>query len=392
MSKLNPITAISALLLGALAGFFSHDSLVGVSQTQVPTNADRVDTKVLAPETVTLRKENADLMTRISELESELERRQVPTVADSEVQSGSPADATKVVEATFHSTQLDAVLAAIDWKTVGTNMRDMVPLLAKLGDAIGSGEKPDLDAIAELQRLNADLVNIAKIISDGDVPGAGTNGAFTHPVVAANQIAAVLDAAGLKLDINQRDAMNRVMSEYAALDHDLRVNEQGRETRLEVLLDEVRLKHDFYNDAKGVLNRDQFNALYNEKSSGRSQLDLFDTGIMLAQFARPLPVSGVEAFIAATNGVYQERLGLSGETAKQLGAVIAEWSQTYPSAYWGTKADSLEMNGMMKSSRIRIALARQIELTRSILGKVALSPAQREQLLSERMVLVPLPR
>jgi hypothetical protein len=209
--------------------------------------------------------------------------------------------------------------------------------------------------------------------------------------VVANQFGAALKAAGHTLDAEQQTSLNRIMKVFAAKDQNLRLAEGDRELKLENLAEETELKHQFYAEAKGLLNADQRAALYDSKTEGRAQFDMFDPGLMLGQFARPVPASDAKSFAAAAGSTYKAKLGISGKAGEQLDAVVAEWSRNYPPAYWESKADSLEQNRMMKTDRIRTALNRQLDLTRMIMSKVDLTPAQRKQLAQSQMVLVPLP-
>lgn len=391
-----PTTIVGSLIVGSLLGFFAHDILVGGPQSQSQSQPDS-DTRLTqgdADLVATLRAEKENLTAKISDLESELARQPLPKPTNEKPEQDQVAEnkASDPIGPTFSSDELSQVLAKIDWGLLGTNMKDMVPLLAKLGEAINNGETPDLDDMAEIQRLNADLINIAKTISDGKVPGSGINGAFTHPVVVANQLSAVLSAAGQALNEDQRSALDRVMKEFAARDQNLRLAEGDSEFQLENLAQEARLKHEFYTQAKGLLNKDQFGVLYNEGSAGRTSLDMFDSGLMLGQYAKPMSATDAKSLAAKTSRAMTSQLGLTGEAATQLNGIISEWSKSYPSTYWETKADTLERKGMMKTSRIREALGRHVELTRMILGKITLTPAQRKKLIQGRLILVPIPR
>ncbi|MEE2888631.1 MAG: hypothetical protein VX951_14470 [Planctomycetota bacterium] len=392
---LNPRNAVlGSLVIGGLLGFFARDVFVSPEQGASQLDPDSSMTQEDAGPVASLRSENAALTAKIRDLESELARKPLPKPSSEEPDQDQVAEnkASDPVGPTFSSDELSQVLAKIDWSLLGTNMKDLVPLLGKLAEAINKGETPDLNDMAEIQRLNADLLNIAKTISDGKVPGSGINGAFTHPIVVANQLSAALNAAGQALDADQRSALDRVMKEFAARDQNLRLAEADSEFQLENLAQETQLKHEFYTQAKGLLNKDQFGALYNEGSAGRSGLDMFDSGLMLGQYAKPMTATDAKSLAAKTSKAMTSQLGLTGEAAKQLDGIISKWSQSYPSTYWETKADTLEHKGMLKTSRIREALGYHVELTRTILGNITLTPAQRQKLVQGRLILVPLPR
>lgn len=389
-----PITVLTSLVVGGAIGFLARDLFVDdkLSPTQSDgresLGSDGLDSvKSLRAEIETLTAQNRDM-------QSALDRKLLAKAgADT---TGEEGDAASKVPnpggVSFESDEFHAVLAGIDWGLVGKNMKEMVPLMAKIAEAIAKGEQPDLAVAAEVQRLNADLIEAAKTISDGKVPGSGINGSFTHPVIVANQLSAALSAAGFALDGDQTATLDRVMKEFAAKDQNLRLAAEGAEFELENLAKESQLKHAFYTEAKGLLNKDQYGAIYNEATAGRAQLDMFDSSLMLAQFAQPLGANDAKGLAANVSRRYKSQLKLSAAAAQQLDKVMSEWSKSYPASYWDSKADGLEKSKLMKSSRMREALARHVELTRAILSRVDLSPEQRRNLIKSRNFLVPLPR
>jgi hypothetical protein len=118
-------------------------------------------------------------------------------------------------------------------------------------------------------------------------------------VVVANQLGAALKAAGHELSKEQQETLTRVMRYYAVKDDSLRLVEGDRQFKLDVLAEEVEFKDAFYNEARALMTPEQRKALYSEQSKGRARLDVFDSTLMLAQYARPMPVKDA-AGLAAT--------------------------------------------------------------------------------------------
>jgi len=390
----NPTAALASLIIGGGLGFLASQLLTGAPENKSGLGMTSEVNAGATDPIASLRAENQDLKARIQEMESALARNPLKKPPEEESASDEAAqpDAADPVEVAFGSDEFAQALAKIDWGVVGTNMKDMVPLLAKLAEAIANGEQPDLEQVGEIQKLNAELLKLAQIVSNEKIPGSGINGAFTHPVLAANQIHAALSAAGHALDDDQHAALDRIMKEYAAKDSNLRIAEGDTEMQLEALAQEVQLKHEFYAQAKGLLNKDQFDTLYHNSSTGHAGLDLFGTGLMLSQYAKPIGVTSASQMATKTTQVMSSQLGLTGEAAKQLESTVSKWSQSYPASYWETKAGALERNNMMKTSRIQDALTRQVQLRQMILQNVTLTAAQRKQLQQGRQIFVPLPR
>lgn len=386
----NSFTA-GALLVGATVGFFAHDYFTTIEKP-APTGDRGTEVSDALPNP--LRAENQRLLGQLEELRQDLARRAVeaPKKVEATPVPESDASTTPTQEVPLDFDEMHDLLAKIDWTVVGANMKDMVPMLAKMGEAIANGETPDLEVMGNIQRLNADLMTMAQLINEAKVPGTGINGAFTHPALVANQFSAALKAAGKELNPDQQHKLDRLMREFSARDQNLRLVEGDREFALESLLEEVSYKNDFYAQSKALLSDEQRATLYNEKSEGRSQLDMFDTSLMLAGLAKPIRASGPAEFAKSASAGLERGLKLGEGPSKQLASVIAEWTKGLPPNYWDTKADAMEQRGLMRSKRMRNALRRQLALTRMIVNRVDLTPEQRAQLLKNKTIMVPLPR
>lgn len=289
--------------------------------------------------------------------------------------------------------KLAKALNQVDWALIGNNLHEMQPMLAKLAEALAKGESPDLAAVGEIQKLNGDLMKLAQILVENEVPGAGINGAFTHPSVASNQIAATLAAAGLNLNEEQQQSMKKIMQYYAAKDQSIRLSEDSREFSVEGLLEEADYKDAFYKEAKALLSEEQGLGLgFSEAVSGRARMDLFDSSLMLSQFAQPIRCKDPGHLATRMFQTINGRAKLSPEAQKQLNGVLADWSGQLPRDFFMKPADTLSNQGMMKSSDIRAALRRQVDLFRMIDQKVDMSPADRAALKKQMAIFVPLPQ
>ena len=224
-----PITVLTSLVVGGAIGFVARDLFVDDKLSQAQSGGVESSTTAGEDSVKSLRAQIEALTVKSRDMQSALDRKLLAE-ADTD-SSGKPEDALTEVadpaEVRFDSDEFHAVLAGIDWGVVGKNVKEMVPLMAKIAEAIAKGEQPDLAVAAEVQRLNADLVDAAKTISDGKVPGSGINGSFTHPVIVANQLSAALSAAGFALDGDQTATLDRVMKEFAAKDQNLRLAAEG---------------------------------------------------------------------------------------------------------------------------------------------------------------------
>jgi hypothetical protein len=341
-----------------------------------------------------LQSENDRLQAELAGLKVELSRRKLaaaetePAPEAKEASAGKPMTAIGV---TFADERFQEALASIDWDLVGGSMKDMVPLLAKLAEAVANGETPDLAIAGEVQKLNGELLKAAQKIMEGNIPGTGVNGAFTHPIVVANQFGAALKAAGFELSKEQKESLDRAMKFYAAKDESLRLAAGDKAFQLEVLAEESQFKEAFYNETRALLTDEQRNALYSEHTTGRGGFDVFDSSLMLMEHAKPMQVTNAADLASKVQGGFS-KAKLDAGSRKKLDAIISRWANELPADFWSKKGSALDRRGAMSSSRIRHALKRQTALYREIFANIKLSPKERAKLAKSLRIMVPLPR
>ena len=341
-----------------------------------------------------LRTQNDRLEAELSSLKVKLNRKKLAKAEVKPTPDEKKAVAKKSTSAigvTFADERFQETLASIDWDAVGVSMKDMIPLLAKLAEAVANGETPDLAVAGEIQKLNGELLIAAQKIMDGNIPGTGVNGSWTHPVVVANQFGAALKAAGFELSKEQEDSLDRAMKFYSAKDQSLRLAEGDKEFKLEVLAEEATFKAAFYKEARGMLTEEQQKALFSEHTSGRGGFDPFDSSLMLMKYARPLRVKNAADLASKLSRKFSS-LKIDAGSKDRLDAILARWSNELSADFWSNKADALDKKGAMSSARVRNALQRHTALMREIFANVNLTAADRAEMQRSLRFLVPLPR
>lgn len=394
---------LGAITIGVLSGgatWFALDSLAGQASAgeTLPMASQNLDYQELytkaKSEIVELERKNEALASRLEEAEQRNAREKVVEAPAEPDASETPEEAAEpaVLSAVFLDPEFKDALDKIDWKVVGSSMRDMQPLLAKLAEAIEKGDMP-LDLLGKSQQINGKLIEQVQAFAKGEVPGTGINGSFTHPLVVANQIHAMLSMAGIPLDEKQIETLAMMAKRYATEDDGRRALAETHEFKLEGLLGETELKDRFYEEAASLLSNEQ-RALYSpEATRGRSSFDLFSSGLVWAQFARPAPVTGPEELAKNFSREIAGSLSLRDEDLGSLREVVGRWARSFPPAYWAEKADPLSTRFRgMKMSRIRAAAKRQLAMMKELAKKLKLSPQQRKQLLGRMSVIVPLPK
>ena len=386
---------LASLTVGAIAGGFTWNSITGKRVEAGESQPFVAESAVEDPDALVadLRGEIASLKERNAYLEIGSQRHKIAEaeVEEPEVEEAEAVEAKPVeIVALFEDPEFGDALAKIDWQTMGINLHEMQPMLSKLAEAIANGDEIPLDLAGEIQKRNGDLVVIAKAIIDAKIPGAGVNGAFSHPSVVSNQIGAVLQAAGLSLDEGQQQSMERIRSFYAAKDKSLRITALSRDLGIENLLEEVVFKHEFYNEARAILSAEQREVLWNDASRGRTGLDTFDTGIVLAQYAKRVWVKDAGDLVARWSkmlGPGISKLDAAGQ--QTMNEIVSAYANGFPSSFWEYETDALDRKKMMKSSRVRHALRRQVDMMRQIIDAGLLSAEQLDSFKKKVFVLVP---
>lgn len=302
------------------------------------------------------------------------------------VKAGATADEPQAPGIAFFG--YDDVLAKIDWAVTGKAMKEMTALTVRLVEEMEkTGEMP-LDILADIQKLNADLIRQAQILTEGDVPGSTINSKFTHPAVAANQIDATLKAANVPLTDAQRDSLRALAARYAAQDEQRRTGEHAEMSALEKACAELSLRADFYAESERLLGRDQLGVLWNDKTRGKLTMDIFGAGLGWAERIDPTPAADPGALANQMGDKLRRSLDCTDAQMQLLRPLLDAHASSLPGELWG------EGKGMMAAFSMRSAsigelARRQVELVRQILQRVDLTPEQRQKLLRMGRVAVP---
>ncbi len=392
MSARDAGIGIGGLIVGAVVGGLTWSTLFPKDATLDLPEAEGVG--AAAQPAGDLRSENARLKAEIANLQVKLDRKKLAAAEEEKdaEENGVEDPETTPTDVLFAHANFQEALASIDWDAVGGSMKDMVPLIAKLAEAIAAGERPNLAIVGEIQKLNGELLKAAQKIMEGNIPGTGVNGSFTHPVVVANQFGAALKAAGLDLSKEQKETLDRAMWFYAAKDESLRLTEGDRELKIDVLAEEIEFKNAFYEEARSLLTEEQRKALFSEHTAGRASLDVFDSSLMLAGHAKPVRVKNASDLASTLSRKIAAGVKIDASGRKQLDAILTRWSNELPAEFWAKKASTLDKKGMISGTRVRAALKRQTTLMREIFTNVKLSAESRAKIMKSLVIFVPLPK
>jgi RNA polymerase sigma factor (sigma-70 family) len=285
--------------------------------------------------------------------------------------------------------EYDEVLTKVEWKTVGTNMRQMLPLLSSLRESSRAGGKIDLAAAGRIQQLNGALVREAGKIHEA-LPGTGVNGAFTHPSFMVNSMLVTLEDAGKPLSASQVEAIGKVGREFSDRDRAREAGYDERTLGLQKTLEEATLKDQFFEAAGALLNPEQREVLWPQATRGLLGFDLFSSGIMLAQVALPVTAKDREAYAAALENGMVERFKIPAERREALRGLIAQWAADLPEAWFEAETESLSgMQPLLKKDLVLDVGRRLLGLVQRVTAELGLDEPIAKHIRQSPVILVP---
>ncbi len=350
--------------------------------------AERAILQNLKKNSESLQAELVQAKDRIAQLEAETTRQPAVAATPTETVPEAKKEAEKLA-AIFTYGEYKDVLEGIDWSTVGDTTAKMMPMLAKVLDAVAKGEEIPEEA-GEIQKLNGELVTMALRVKNAGVPGLGINSSFTHPSVAANHLYATLEKGGNPMSQVQREALSAFAKRYSDEDAEQRMNYGENTFELEKVIQEASLRGRFYDEAGQLLTTEQRNLLYTDSTKDRLSADIWSTGIVWSQFARPTPVQSRAEFEQMVSEDLGKKLKLEGADQAQLSNLVKNWSSGMSDEYLKGGNDKYSMNGFPKTQRVRESAQRQLELYQQLLAGLNLSKEQKNTLLKNAGIWVPL--
>lgn len=390
----NGVVAASALTLAVVTGTVTWHALTR-GETAVAGEVVRLEAPT--EEAKNLAAENQRLHTQVDELQRQLDALRLGRETAPVPEPAAPAPAAAAAEAApepatvaFTDPAYDAVLAKVDWKTMGEVSKEMQPLLAELIAKLAETGEVSTELALQLQALNPKLAAVLPALLEAKLPGFGPNGTYTHPLIVANTLASTLAANGLPLDATQRAALQGLVRAFSA--DCAAVDGQQSDFAVERLLAEIEVKDRFFQEVGTRLTPEQFAAIYPEGTQGYDGANLFATGVLTRPVTEPVPARDAAEFARLASSRLAEDLELDEATTKQVRDIVESVSSR-AAELWRDKPDATESKlRMLRSGRMTAALRQQIAVMREIQRKVNLTPAQRKKFAQLRGVLVPLPR
>lgn len=389
-------TALGAVTVAVVVGTIRWSGGGGIAQAHTGESlelraqaphlaAARVDE--LTQQVAALQKDLLDEQARARELEARAARTVASNAEVTAATETALAAAPAPLKHAVSYAGMDSVLEKIDWDVTGKCMHEMTMKLDEVFAALEKGEEMPMEALGEVAKLNAELIKQAGELMKAKVPGTGPNGVFTNPIVAANQLHATLAKAGMPLSNAQRDGLQRLSAQIAGEDDARRAAVKDDDFALAGILGETELKDRFYQQARQLLTPQQEQALFPERLQGTAG-NLFDSGLVWAQFAKPVTVSGRGEFAGKLTESLAQQIGLADDMTPQLKAAVDTWAKTLPDDAFAV-ADEKAALGLGRLGPVRETATRQLALLRDLSRTLPLTPEQKRKLRKAGPVFVP---
>jgi hypothetical protein len=233
-----------------------------------------------------LRADRQRLEGRVAELEQAQAAVEAPAETGERVAPVEESRSSLAVAFGAHR-DLEALQDA-DWATMAAASRTMVELMPELLQALEAGGDLPPELRVKLGAENQKLLGLALAINGKLPTHASGNGEYTHPVVMANLIAAAVEQAGRPLGETQSLDLARLGEDFEREWDRLQAGYGDETLAVTKVLDELRLKQHFTEQARALLDPAQGAALGPESSRDRAHLDLFSPGLLLVATAAPV--------------------------------------------------------------------------------------------------------
>ncbi len=341
-----------------------------------------------------LEQENQDLKARLSDLENQLARRPVTAPAPAETVTAPVAEPVPVTadKPLVMDPRYAELLKDIDWSTMGKVSGEMADLLVELSKALDSGEEMPLELAVKIGSLNLKLVEQLPKLMAAKLPGAGPNGVFSHPMVAGNMLASMLDNAGQGLNTAQKDAVANLVRSYTAENEG--IHSMPAEMELDKLLAEVAMKDRLYGELAQQLTPEQRALMYPEGSTDFDGMNLYRTGIMWQGFAEKTSAATPADYVTNVSQKVVSRLEFDDASAARIRQIMTEVAHAAPAEMWSQTGSTIEhgQGSFLRAGRSTRAAQTQQAWMRRVLREVPMSAEQRKKLQELQRVFVPVPK
>ena len=281
--------------------------------------------------------------------------------------------------------ELDAVKDA-EWTGMAEAVSTMNSLFLELLESQKKGQSPSGDWQAKVADQNTRLLEFAlKLIGKVPTNGSG-NGEFTHPLIAANLMAALLENGGSPLTDKQKAAIAEMGGAYEEQYGKFQNEYSGDTPKIEKLVDEIDLRRSTMDGFLGLLTPEQRSLAAPADLHDRLGVDLFSPLLMAMASLRPQNMDSAESFRSAMPKVFAGKYGLDDAQAAQAAVLFDGW---YRDVEGMLEPGAGDQGIGVQGSKILGSAQAQLKLVKGLLGLPGLSESSRTALLNESSWVLP---
>jgi RNA polymerase sigma-70 factor (ECF subfamily) len=283
----------------------------------------------------------------------------------------------------------EETLLATDWDLAAEAVLHINPLVVETLAAI-EAEGPFPPSAGDIQTWAGGLLRQTLELRDAGIPGTGTNGVFTHPVVIVNLVRAVLRHGGLPLSEDDERALLEIGARYAEEDARRLAGYGEQEFRLRQAIDEAALKDRMFADVFALLNPEQETLLHPAPMRGRLRADMFSTAVFWAPLAVPQTYRDRDDLVEACTAEILKQCCVDESFRPFAEDAARAWAAGFPPGYLDWEPDVLARAGMWPVDRVRTAAERQLALLEAVHQRLSPDSEAARSVRQELAVPVPI--
>jgi hypothetical protein len=242
-------------------------------------------------------------------------------------------------------------LAAIDWPAMGAQLGDLVPILADVANNAAQGGAIESGTFARMSKLRRGI-ELPLYDLDAVLPSIYPIDVISHPVVAANAIAATLHARGMGLSAEQLAGLRERAAAANAIEVAAVAGESERTWRLTRAIAWYPRRSQFYASYDELLTDRQRRGLHSELSRDRVGLDVFSAAVMWESVLHVLLVTDPESTAIIAADCLLPGMGLDAERRDEAVALIRERVAALPDEMLSPDAGWMEVLGYMRGDDV----------------------------------------
>ncbi|MEN8150766.1 MAG: hypothetical protein ABFS86_13160, partial [Planctomycetota bacterium] len=282
------------------------------------------------------------------------------------------------------------LLALVDWNVLGENVAEFSRLLGRLAECLRTGVEFDPDWTKERDRRNGVILREAVRTWDG-LPAHDLSLPHTHPVFAANAIAAALEYLGRPLTTRQRHLVVEELRLFLAADRARLAADREGVLSLTKLREESELKEKHLAAIRATLTDGQRAALWPDGIVNRVGLDLYSPGILWAssQRLKHVDCTDREDFVAELSAGLKAALSVREEEREALVRIVGDWAAELPPESFVESTDALVRAGIPMLEDLHAAARRTETLLRRLAEGLPENAARTRVILYSTGVILP---